>query len=135
LYAFVSSVTDSTQAPAGCENWFVLVNAPADAGAMASYSQVVLSSLAARVGLDVDRVLFTEAMSPADIEQRYGARHGSIYGTSSNGRRAAFVRPANRGNVRGLYLVGGTSHPGGGLPLVAASARIVADLVAADGWR
>ena len=46
--------------------------------------------------------------------------------------RAAFRRPANRGSVDGLYLVGGSSHPGGGLPLVTSSARIVADMIAGD---
>ena len=54
---------------------------------------------------------------------------GSIYGTSSNGARAAFLRPGNAGPVPGLFLVGGSSHPGGGLPLVTLSAQIVAGLV------
>ena len=54
---------------------------------------------------------------------------GAIYGTSSNGARAAFLRPANRSPVPGLFLVGGSAHPGGGLPLVGLSAAIVADLI------
>jgi phytoene dehydrogenase-like protein len=54
---------------------------------------------------------------------------GAIYGTAGNGVRAAFLRPANRSPVPGLYLVGGSSHPGGGLPLVALSARITAGLI------
>jgi phytoene desaturase len=132
LYACVSSVTDTTQAPAGGENWFVLVNAPPDAGAMPGYDATVIERLERVTGMHTDRFAFVETITPADIEQRYRASHGSIYGTSSDGRRAAFARPGNRGPVRGLYLVGGTSHPGGGLPLVAASARIVADLVRAD---
>jgi phytoene desaturase len=132
IYACVSSVTDASQAPEGHENWFLLANAPADAGAMDGYDQVMLDRLAS-CGTDLrDRIVFTEMMSPADIASRYRAAHGSIYGTASNGRRAAFARPANRGPVRGLYLVGGTSHPGGGLPLVAMSARIVADMIGAD---
>ena len=49
--------------------------------------------------------------------------------TSSNGTRAAFLRPANASPVRGLFLVGGSAHPGGGLPLVTLSAEIVAGLV------
>ena len=134
VYACVSSVSDPTQAPADHENWFLLVNAPADAGSMAGYEDVVLDRLA-QCGVDLhSRLLFTETMSPADIEQRYRSPHGSIYGSSSNGRRAAFARPPNRGPIRGLYLVGGSSHPGGGLPLVAISARIVADLIARDRW-
>jgi phytoene dehydrogenase-like protein len=54
---------------------------------------------------------------------------GAIYGSSSNGARSAFLRPANRSPVPGLFLVGGSSHPGGGLPLVGLSAAIVADLI------
>ncbi len=54
---------------------------------------------------------------------------GSIYGGSSNGARAAFLRPPNAARVPGLFLVGGSTHPGGGLPLVVLSAGIVAGLV------
>lgn len=130
VYACVSSVTDPTQAPDGAENWFLLVNAPPgaelDRGAAGAW---VLDRLARR-GPDLrDRVEFVETMVPGDLEERYRARGGSIYGTSSNGRRAAFVRPNNRGPVDGLFLVGGSSHPGGGLPMVATSARIVAEMV------
>ena len=46
--------------------------------------------------------------------------------------RAAFVRPGNRGPVAGLYLVGGSTHPGGGIPLVLTGARIVADMIERD---
>jgi phytoene desaturase len=134
VYACVSSVTDPAQAPPGHENWFLLVNAPADAGSMTGYEDVVFDRLAT-CGVHLgDRLVVSETMSPADIERRYRSPHGSIYGTSSNGRRSAFARPANRGPVRGLYVVGGSSHPGGGLPLVAISARIVSDLVEEDGW-
>ena len=81
-------------------------------------------------GLDVrDRVTHRTVVTPADLERRTLTDGGSIYGTSSNGAAAAFLRPANRSPVAGLFLVGGSSHPGGGLPLVALSARIVADLV------
>ena len=84
----------------------------------------------ARRGLDVrDRVLWREVRTPADLERLTRSVGGSIYGTSSNGARAAFLRPANRSPVPGLFLVGGSSHPGGGIPLVGLSAAIVADLV------
>jgi phytoene dehydrogenase-like protein len=85
--------------------------------------------LAAR-GLDVrDRVLWREVRTPADLERSTGSPGGAIYGTSSNGTRAAFLRPANASPVPGLFLVGGSAHPGGGLPLVGLSAAIVAKLV------
>ncbi|MFI7589441.1 phytoene desaturase family protein [Spongisporangium articulatum] len=124
------------------EALFVLVNAPRHSpdggpagvdwrapGLAERYADDVLAVMARR-GLDVrGRVLWREIRTPADLEAATLSRGGSIYGTSSNGPRAAFLRPANRGPVDGLFLVGGSAHPGGGLPLVALSAAIVADLV------
>lgn len=132
IYGCVSSVTDPSQAPESCENWYLLVNAPAGASVDDGYGDVVLERLAA-AGVDLrPRVEVRHTMTPHDIERRYRCPGGAIYGTSSNGRRAAFVRPGNRGARPGLYLVGGSSHPGGGLPMVATSARIVADMIAED---
>ena len=112
VYACVSAVTDASQAPPGDENWFVMVNVPAGAEVDRNdYRDVVLDRLR-RGGIDLDgRLAFTETLTPADFELRYRSPGGAIYGTSSNGRRAAFVRPANRGAVPGLYLVGGSAHP------------------------
>jgi phytoene desaturase len=125
------------------EAWFVLVNAPRHSpghpsgkgvdwdapGLRETYADRVLEVMAGR-GLDVrDRVLWREVRTPADLERATGSVGGSIYGTSSNGARAAFLRPANRSPVPGLFLVGGSSHPGGGIPLVGLSAAIVAELV------
>jgi len=76
-----------------------------------------------------DRLACYEWRTPADLERATCSPGGSIYGTSSNGARAAFLRPANRSPVPGLFLVGGSAHPGGGLPLVAQSAAIVAGLI------
>jgi phytoene desaturase len=133
IYACVSAVTDTAQAPPGCENWFVLVNVPAAAEIDADAYRDHLLGLMADRGWDLSgRVRWTETITPADLEARYRSPGGAIYGSSSNGRRAAFLRAANRGPVAGLYLVGGSAHPGGGLPLVALGARIVADMVAAD---
>ena len=135
IYACVPSVSDPTQAPPGHESWFLLVNAPAGAAVDRAAYEARLLDLLAGYGTDLrDRLCFTETITPADLAERYRAPGGAIYGTSSNGRRAAFLRPANRGPRRGLYLVGGSSHPGGGLPLVAISGRIVAELIRADGW-
>lgn len=137
LYVCASSVTDAAQAPEGCENWFVLVNVPpasaVDWDAEAEAYRDHLLDMLARRGWDLSgRLRSVETISPVDIATRYRAWQGAIYGTSSNGRRAAFLRPANRGPRRGLYLVGGSSHPGGGLPLVAMSGAIVAAMVDAD---
>jgi len=130
IYACVSSVTDPSQAPDGWENWFIMVNTPPAIGIDRKIMTAGILNRLAERGVDLrQRIDFTRTLVPADFEARYRAPGGAIYGTSSDGKRAAFSRPANVGPVDGLYLVGGSSHPGGGLPLVATSARIVADLV------
>jgi len=140
VYAAIASRSDPGVAPTGHASWSVLVNVPAENDPAAAwpearaiaYGDHVLRVLARR-GLDLrDRLVVREHRTPADLAGRFGAVGGAIYGTSSDGRRAAFTRPANRGPVPGLYLVGGSSHPGGGLPLVALSGRIVAAAVADD---
>ena len=130
VYACVSSVTDPSMSPPDAENWVIQVNTPPATGIDRKLmSAAVLNRLAER-GVDLrQRVEFTRTLVPADFDARYRAVDGAIYGTSSDGRAAAFSRPANVGSVDGLYLVGGSAHPGGGLPLVAIGARIVADLV------
>jgi phytoene dehydrogenase-like protein len=133
VYACVSSRTDPSQAPAGCENWFLLANVPAGAEPDPDPSRGLVARMldaVAEGGVELrDRAAFVDVLTPRHFAARYRAPGGAIYGTSSDGRRAAFLRPGNVGPVPGLWLVGGSSHPGGGLPLVATSARIVADLV------
>lgn len=139
---YVCNPDDDAMRPLDGESWFVLVNAPrhgTDAapgtldwtapGLADRYADHVLALLAAR-GLDVrDRLRWRVVRTPADLERETRAPGGAIYGSSSNGPRAAFLRPANRSDIGGLYLVGGSAHPGGGLPLVGLSAAIVADLI------
>lgn len=121
------------------ESWFILVNAPrhdpangvdwSNSELTESYADHILAVLARR-GMDVrDRIMWREIRTPADLEVSARAPGGSIYGTSSNGARAAFDRPANKSDIPGLYLVGGSTHPGGGLPLVGMGAEITASLI------
>ncbi|MET8146437.1 phytoene desaturase family protein [Sphaerisporangium sp. NPDC005288] len=137
VYIGCSAVDDPSQSPAGAENWVMLVNVPAgDPGrwpvSPEAYGERVLERLAER-GHDLSgRLRFLETFTPADIRDRYGAWGGAIYGGAYAGRLAPFRRPGNRGPRRGLYLVGGSVHPGGGLPLVTMGGRIVADLVNED---
>ncbi len=139
---YVCAPDDAAMRPdAGHESWFVLVNAPrhgdgqggtldwAAPGLAQRYADQVLDVLARR-GMDVrSRVLWREIRTPADLERTTRSPGGSIYGMSSNGPRSAFLRPANESAVPGLFLVGGSAHPGGGLPLVGLSAEIVATLI------
>lgn len=128
VYACVPD--DPAMRPAGHEAWFVLINAPAGLswdGVAEQYADHILDVLAER-GADVrDRVLWREIRTPQDLERTTVSPGGSIYGMSSNGRTSTALRPGNRSPVPGLFLVGGSAHPGGGLPLVGMSAEIVAE--------
>lgn len=130
---FVTRANDPAVHPPGSEAWFVLVNAPRQGtdwsavdwrrpGLADAYGRHVLDVLARR-GLDVrDRLHFLETRTPADLAEAAGAPGGAIYGTAGG-----LMRPVNRGPVEGLFLVGGSVHPGGGLPMVTLSAQMVAD--------
>lgn len=137
VYIGCPAVTDDTQAPPGAESWSMLVNVPAGDPARwprppEAYAELVLERLASR-GHDLSgRLRFLDLLTPADLRDRYGAWGGAIYGGAYGGPFAPFRRPGNRGPRRGLYLVGGSVHPGGGLPLVAMGGRIVAALVRGD---
>ena len=123
---------------AGLESWSVLVNAPhhgadgfdwSDENFARIYANSIIDQIEAQ-GISVrDRLESLTIRTPADLERTVLAPGGSIYGTSSNGARAAFMRAKNRSPIKGLYCVGGSAHPGGGLPLVGMSGEIVANAV------
>ena len=135
---YISAPKDLSLVPnERCESWSVLVNAPLHKpkGGVdwnlieAEYAQKILDRLE-ELGLKVkDRLAYFEYRSPKGLAIDVNAPGGSIYGTSSNGFLAPFKRPQNRSDIPGLYLVGGSTHPGGGLPLVGISAEIVADAI------
>ena len=123
LYVSTSSVTTPAEAPGDAENWFVLANAPSgvDADWEAEADRVV-----ARLGVG-DRVRARHVRSPADLEAETGAIGGAIYGDAPHGRLGSVGRPGHRvRGVRNVWRVGGTAHPGGGLPLVMLGGALVA---------
>ena len=137
IYVGCPAAEDPSTAPPGHESLTLLANVPAGSPrgwgrSAADYQELLLDKLASAGAGVRGRVLFTETLTPADFERRYDGWMGSIYGSSHNGRLAPFRRPGNRGPLAGLYLVGGSVHPGGGLPLVVIGSRIVADLVTED---
>ena len=141
VYVCSTSVTEPGLAPAGCENIFILVSAPPlhDRGKAidwqgdaAGYRDRVIDLLEHKFGLsDLSASILCESQwTPATLRDRYNANAGSIYGIGSNSRWQAFLRPPNRDpKLKGLFFAGGATHPGGGLPLVALSGKIAAELV------
>jgi phytoene desaturase len=136
VYVNITSKLTPADAPSGGENWFVLVNAPCNTGqdwqaAAASTRRRILRRLERALGGELENEIQVEwLMTPADIERETGSRLGSLYGISSNTRLAAFLRHRNRSlRPRGLYLCGGSVHPGGGMPLAVLSGKIASDLI------
>jgi phytoene desaturase len=136
VYVCASSVSDPAHAPPGHMNLFVLVNAPATgrvawAREGAAYRDLVVRKLerAGLTGLN-ERIVWEQIITPADLATRYNAHRGAIYGLASNQMLAAFLRPPIRPRgLRGLYFVGGSTHPGGGIPLVLLSGKAVAERI------
>lgn len=137
IYVACTSKSDPTQAPPGHSNLFVLVNAPALTpesdwrARQGEYRDLILSRLEAEglPGLR-ERIVYEQVITPLDFQEKYRAWRGSIYGLSSNSRRTAFMRPPNRApGLPNLFFVGGSVHPGGGIPLVLLSARLAARMI------
>jgi len=124
IYVCAPGVTDPSGAPADGEAWFALVNAPAvgDDADWAAAEQAIVDRLGVR-----DRLVELVRRTPGDLERETGALGGAIYGAAPHGRLRGLRRSGRRvRGVDGLWLAGGTVHPGGGLPLVALGGRSVA---------
>lgn len=135
IYINITSRTTPGDAPPGGENWFVLVNAPRNAGqdwapVAAEVRRRVLERLSRELGRELEALIEVERiMTPADIERDTGSTYGSLYGIASNDRLSAFFRHPNRSRrIRGLYFCGGSAHPGGGMPLALLSGSLAAEL-------
>ena len=136
VYINITSKMETSQSPEGKENWFVMVNAPTDAGQ--NWDELkevlrknVLAKLTRMLGEDIASQIETEhTLDPIMIQQQTASYMGSLYGTSSNSKLAAFLRHANfTSSIKGLYFCGGSVHPGGGIPLCLKSAKIVSELI------
>ena len=121
------------------ERLFCLVNAPA-LGDERQYSNTELQScedatfgLLTRCGLTIDRIqTLSRRTTPQDFAEAYPATGGSLYGRASHGWMASFTRPGSRSRIAGLYLAGGSTHPGPGVPMAALSGRQAAQSIMTD---
>lgn len=136
IYLNITSKHKPDDAPPGCENWFILLNAPNNTGQdwdaiIAHARQNVIRKLSHTLGVDIEPLIETEAvLDPRSIESRTSSSQGALYGNSSNNRFAAFLRHPNFSQqFSNLYFVGGSVHPGGGIPLCLLSAKIATELI------
>jgi phytoene desaturase len=137
IYVCATSRTDATQAPEGCENLFILINAPyvnekVNWQIEAKPYRNLIVKILEKCGLDglESSIDFEQIITPEDFETKYRANKGSIYGISSNGIFSAFMRVPNKAtDVENLYFVGGVTHPGGGMPLVLLSGKMATEMI------
>ena len=137
IYVNISAKYQTEDAPKGAENWFVMINVPANTGQnwdklIAEARKNIIDKLSRMLNRDIAPLIVSEELlDPRSIEQKTASYQGSLYGTSSNNQFAAFLRHANfSSKIKELYFVGGSVHPGGGIPLALLSAKIVDDLSA-----
>lgn len=136
IYINITSKDKPDDAPPGCENWFVMINAPGNVGqnwdemvdeARRNIIQKLNRVLKTRIE---DHIVTEDVVDPRTIESKTRSHQGSLYGTSSNSKFAAFLRHPNfSSQYKNLYFCGGSVHPGGGIPLCLLSAKIVSDQI------
>jgi phytoene desaturase len=140
FYVCAPSVTDPELAPSGSTALYLLAPAPylahgVDWDTLApSYAERLLerAERAALPGLRA-AITYRSWYTPADFARDYHCHRGSIFGLSARADQSAFRRPAPRvRDVGGLYLVGGSTQPGGGVPMVMLGGKLVARLVQGD---
>lgn len=136
VYINISSKEAPGDAPAGCESWFVMINAPGDYGQdwdsiVAQARKSIISKVNRLLGTDISPLIEVEdVLTPPMIEQKTSSYRGALYGAASNTKFAAFLRHPNfSGKIKNLYCCGGSVHPGGGIPLCLLSARITSELI------
>jgi phytoene desaturase len=132
LYLYISSKHVPGDAPEGKENWFVLITAPNNQGQdwdtlVAEARKTAIEKISRILGEKIeDHIECQDHIDPQRIEADLLGAFGSIYGNSSNSMFAAFLRHANFSRqIKGLYFVGGSAHPGAGIPMCLNSAKIM----------
>jgi len=140
-YVCAPAVTEPGVAPPGGEALYVLVHTPYlrphhDWSKMfAPYRRRIIEKLKQTAGMKdlEEHIVFERALTPQDINDRCHVLNGAIYGLASHGRFLGAFKPSNRSpDIEGLYLAGGSAHPGPGMPMVMMSGWIAADCVDQD---
>jgi phytoene desaturase len=136
IYINITSKMESTQSKPGTENWFVMINVPHHsnqdwAEEATKAKQHILNKLKTMLGCNIEDYIAVESiLHPQLIESRTMSHTGSLYGSSSNSKMAAFLRHPNFTSTnKHLYFVGGSVHPGGGIPLCLKSAKIASEII------
>jgi phytoene desaturase len=140
LYVQHAAATDPSMAPPGHSSLYVLVPVPnlrhgTDWAAEAPrYRALALERLKALGIGDLEgRIRYEKVVTPQGWQDDYSVGFGATFNLAHDMRQMLCFRPGNRfAEVPGVYLVGGGTHPGSGLPVIYEGARITAGLVLGD---
>jgi len=133
VYVCAQDRGDTATASCSPERLFILVNAPAigdrhqfEAAEVNQCTERTFAMLR-RCGLTVTTAPeLTRITTPSAFDHMFPGTGGALYGRSSHGWMASFQRPGARSKLPGLYLAGGSTHPGPGVPMAALSGRMAA---------
>jgi 1-hydroxycarotenoid 3,4-desaturase len=133
VYICAQDRNDSAVSPKGPERLFILANAPA-IGDQHRFERAEINECTKRTLVMLERCglklrmtpELTQVTTPADFNRMFPGTGGALYGRSSHGWMASFQRPGARTKLPGLYLAGGSAHPGPGVPMAALSGRMAA---------
>jgi len=137
FYTYIPTKTDPSLAPAGKSVFYVLVPVPNlqakvnwEKG-IARIKHQVLSRLKTEFGLDISAKIKTETIfTPKDFESKFNLHVGSAFGLSHHFFQSGYFRPSNKSkDIKDLYFVGASTYPGGGIPMVTLSAKLVVERI------
>lgn len=132
IYINITSKEEHADAPTDCENWFIMINAPSNFNQdweelIPKFREIIKNKINRILNVDIDKYIeVEEILDPISIEEKTSSHRGSIYGAASNSNLAIFRRhPNSTKQFNNLFFVGGSVHPGGGMPICLNSAKIV----------
>ena len=133
IYINITSKINSQHAPKDCENWFVMVNTPANLEIdnrenIEKIKKVIIKKIEEKLGEDLSKlIVYENILTPKSLSVNTGSYLGSLYGDNQNSLNAIVNRKKNTDSTyNNFYYVGGTVHPGGGMPLALRSGINVA---------
>jgi len=135
IYLHISSKINPKHAPDNCQNWFLMINLPAgynfDKDSIKKLEKYIFLKLNQALNINLEQMIVAkEIRTPKDFANLTGSFLGSLYGRSSNSKISAFLRDKRISPIlENCYFVGGSGHPGGGMPLVSLSGALTADLI------
>lgn len=140
FYTYIPTKTDPSLAPKGRQVFYVLVPVPnlqADVDwkkGIPKLRSQVLGRLKTEYGLDIKNKIESEIVfTPQDFKTKFNLHNGSAFGLSHHFFQSGYFRPHNKSkDISNLYFVGASTYPGGGIPMVTLSAKLVTERILAD---